>query len=51
MALKLKGMRDQGMQCSQNPDVFIKQFRDPDNLKEVMTKTLSENVCFKEWKK
>lgn len=39
---------DINIEWYEGPDVFIKQFQDPNNFKEVMKKTLSENVSFKE---
>ena len=51
-ALKIKAMRREGIRCSANPDVFIKEFQTDESLDTVLQKYLPDSeIKYKLWRK
>ena len=52
-ALKIKAMKKNGIQCTANPDSFLKEFETEESLKVVLEKELETKteVTYKHWKK
>ena len=51
-SLKIKAMRKEGVRCSANPDVFVKEFQTDESLETVLQNDLPETeMKYKHWKK
>jgi hypothetical protein len=51
-ALKIKAMQNEGLKCSNNPDVFVKEFHTDQNLERKLANVCTKpDVTYRHWKK
>ena len=51
VALKIKALRSVGMQCSKNPDIFIREQETNEKLKESLDNVVPDQMTYTHWKK